>query len=219
MPRQARVVIPHCPHHVTQRGNYRQAIFHEQADCDYYCHLIAAYSAKYRIKIYGYCLMLNHVHFIATPSSADALARFFNTAHMRYSQYINKKQQSVGHLWQGRFFSCVLDPEYLYDGVRYVEQNPIRAGLIEHAWDYYYSSAQEHTERGESPIPLEKTARFPDVSSWSDYLSVYDEQFFDDIRLKTHRGLIVGSPDFVRKMESRMHRSFICRSPGRPRKN
>ncbi|MEW6536535.1 MAG: transposase [Candidatus Auribacterota bacterium] len=218
MPRRARVVIPDCPHHVTQRGNYRQNVFHSPADYDYYCELIAQYSAKYATKIHAYCLMTNHIHFIATPPDADALAKLFNTAHMRYSQYINRKQHASGHLWQGRFFSCVLDPAHLYKAVRYVEQNPVRAGVAKRAWDYPYSSAKDHMGREKSVIPVQNIIDWDSDMSWELYLAEADQVFADDIRVKTQRGLVVGSAEFVRMIESMLKRSFVCRAQGRPRK-
>ncbi len=218
MPRQARVVIPDCPHHITQRGNYRQAIFDDPADYDYYCELIELYRDKYSVKISCYCLMSNHIHFIVTPPSCDSLSKLFNTVHMRYAQYINKKRNVLGHLWQGRFFSCILDPAHLYNAMRYVEQNPVRAGMVDKAWDYPYSSAKDHTGCGQSDIAIEPVDDQDTSISWKKYLSQMDTQFCDDIRLKTHRGLIVGRPSFIQHIEDQMKRSFASRNPGRPRK-
>src|SRR5512139_3562363 len=104
MPRIARAVAVGFPHHITQRGNYRQSVFQSDKDYLQYKEWLTQYSTKYALKIWAYCLMSNHLHFVAVPLQGDALAKAFNALHMRYSQYANTKQDNRGHLWQGRFF-------------------------------------------------------------------------------------------------------------------
>lgn len=123
MPRIARAVAVGFPHHITQRGNYRQTVFEKNDDYSVYLDWLKNYSDKYSLKIWAYCLMSNHVHFVVVPQENDSMARTFNTLHMRYSQYMNKKHEAAGHLWQGRFYSCVLDERHLYACMRYVENN------------------------------------------------------------------------------------------------
>ena len=114
------------------------------------------YSEQFKLKIYAYCLMTNHVHFIAVPEKPESLAMTFKYAHMRYSNYFNKKNKSSGHLWQGRFYSCALDDSHAVAAVRYVERNPVRALMVDLPWEYEWSSSGEHTgmrmrEKGDSP--------------------------------------------------------------------
>ena len=130
MPRDARVVCAGDPYHVTQRGNYRQDIFDEEEDREKYMEFFMMYREKFNVKLYAWCLMSNHVHFVVEPSTETGLANLFRFAHMRYSQYFNKKKGASGHLFQGRFHSSPLDKEHLYEALRYVELNPLRAGLI-----------------------------------------------------------------------------------------
>ena len=104
----ARVVGVGLPHHITQRGNYRQDIFDTDADRVRYLLWVAEYARGNGLSILSYCLMDNHVHFIAVPGREDSLARVFNSAHMRYSQYLNRKRKLAGHLWQGRL--CTSQP-------------------------------------------------------------------------------------------------------------
>jgi len=118
MPRQSRIVIPNVPHHITQRGNYRQNVFEEDSDYEQYCSWLKEYTEEYDLDILAYCLMSNHVHFIVVPCNEDSLARAFNTIHMRYSQYMNRKHNVGGHLWQGRFFSCFMDDEHVYRAIK-----------------------------------------------------------------------------------------------------
>ena len=144
MPRRARVVFEGVVHHITQRGNYRQNVFEDDSDKRKYVEFIREYSEKYGMKIYAYCLMSNHVHFIAAPVKEDSLAMTFKYANMRYSSYFNKKNKRSGHLWQGRFYSCPLHFEHSLEALRYVERNPVRAKMVELPWEYRWSSAREH---------------------------------------------------------------------------
>lgn len=144
MPRRARVVFEGVVHHITQRGNYRQNVFEDDSDKSKYIEFIREYSEKYGMKIYAYCLMSNHVHFIAAPVKEDSLAMTFKYSNMRYSSYFNKKNKRSGHLWQGRFYSCPLQFEHALEALRYVERNPVRARMVELPWEYEWSSAREH---------------------------------------------------------------------------
>ncbi len=144
MPRRARVVFEGVVHHITQRGNYRQNVFEDDSDKRKYVEFIREYSEKYGMKIYAYCLMSNHVHFIAAPVKEDSLAMTFKYSNMRYSSYFNKKNKRSGHLWQGRFYSCPLQYEHALEALRYVERNPVRANIVEFPWEYEWSSAREH---------------------------------------------------------------------------
>ena len=144
MPRAARVVFEGVVHHITQRGNYRQNVFEDDSDKSKYIEFIREYSEKYGMKIYAYCLMSNHVHFIAAPVKEDSLAMTFKYSNMRYSSYFNRKNKRSGHLWQGRFYSCPLQFEHALEALRYVERNPVRARMVELPWEYEWSSAREH---------------------------------------------------------------------------
>ncbi len=93
MPRIGRVVAVGLPHHITQRGNYRQDIFSDDSDREKYLEWFREYSNKYELSELGYCLMTNHVHFIVIPNKEDSLAKTFNTTNMRYSQYFNRKRK------------------------------------------------------------------------------------------------------------------------------
>ena len=219
MPRQSRIVLPNIPHHVTQRGNYRQKVFDKQSNLMQYCEWMKEYSAEYQLDILAYCLMDNHVHFIVVPRQENTLAKVFNTVHMRYAHYINRKRGLKGHLWQGRFYSCLLDDAHLYRAIRYVERNPVRANMIKNAWDYRWSSAKQHTgNSSEVLIRLSSKYDMMNQAQWNDYLKKEDEQLTQDIRLKTSRGLAVGSDAFIRGLEKKLKRSLKCLKQGRPRK-
>jgi len=104
MPRIARIVAVGYPHHITQRGNYQQKIFANDADRKEYLSFLKKESKKYGLAILAYCFMSNHVYFIGISEREDSMGEVFKYAHMKYSQYYNKKTRAVGHLFQGRFF-------------------------------------------------------------------------------------------------------------------
>jgi len=218
MPRQVRIIIPHEAHHITQRGNYRQEILEDDDNFRQYLIWLKEYSRKYKIDILAYCLMSNHVHLIGIPKDKESFAKAFNSLAMRYSQYINRKRKLCGHVWQGRYFSCVLDEIYLYRAIRCVEQNPIRARMVENAWDYKWSSAGTHVGmEADSIIPLKKTFNM-DTEEWKEYLKEVDEEANKEVRLKTKRGLVAGTEPFIKKLEKKLKRSLKCLDPGRPKK-
>ena len=220
MPRQSRIVLPEIPHHVTQRGNYRQNIFEKHTDYERYCSWVQEYSEKYGLTILAFCLMSNHVHFIVVPHTEDSLAKAFNTSHMRSSQYMNRKHKVRGHLWQGRFFSCFMDDDHLYRAIRYVEQNPVRARMVKYAWEYRWSSARVHSgmAKNEEPLPIDISTFAMSESEWRRFLMAEDKEMCSEMRLKTGRGLAIGTERFIKRIESRLQRSLQCLPQGRPKK-
>jgi REP element-mobilizing transposase RayT len=145
MARLPRIVIADVPHHVTQRGNARQVILASDADRMTYLELMREYSQLYGLSLLGYCLMSNHVHLIAVPRTSEALSQSLKQAHGRYASYWNALRSSTGHVWQGRFYSCPLDESHLWAALRYVELNPVRAGITANA---------QHMEMVECGDPL-----------------------------------------------------------------
>jgi putative transposase len=218
MPRRARIVIPGVPHHVTQRGNQKADVFFRPADYKRYCGWANEYFRKYGLKILAYCLMKNHVHFIAIPGQPDSLALTFKNLHMRYAQCVNEARRTVGHVWQGRFYSCILDDAHLYRAVRYVERNPVRAGLVDLAWQYPWSSAAAHAGEGPSHIEISLANGAPLPVEWRSYLMSGDEGANKEIRLRTHRCLAFASPGFIESIERGLGCSLACRKRGRPKK-
>ena len=195
-------------------------VFDRDSNYQYYIELVNEYTSDYSIEILAYCLMTNHVHFIVIPKTAEGLGKFFNTVHMRYAHYINRQRKVKGHLWQGRFYSCVLDDAHVYRGIRYVEKNPVRARMVKKAWDYGWSSARQHMGLdNQNRIGLSKKCRYLKQEEWKDYLQENDADMDDEIRKKTVRGLVVGKDDFVSKLETRIKRSLTYRAWGRPKRN
>lgn len=130
------------PHHVIQRGNRRQDVFFEAGDYRMYLAFMREQASSGDFILHAYCLMQNHVHLIVTPNHANGLRRI-GEAHRRYTRYINKKKDWRGFLWQGRFSSYPMDEAYAYEAVRYVELNPVVAGICKHPSEYRWSSARQ----------------------------------------------------------------------------
>jgi len=218
MPRKQRITIPNIAYHITQRGNYRQEVFKKEEDYKHYCRWVNEYSEKYELEIMAYCLMTNHVHIIGIPLSEYSIARTFNLLNMRYAQYVNKGEKIKGHLWQGRYYSCALDEQHLYRAIRYVERNPVRAKMVKEAWEYSWSSARYHMGK-EERAAIELSQRFDTVKreEWENYLKEEDLEMCQEIRIKTHKGLVVGSEGFTNRLENILGRSLVCRNPGRPK--
>ena len=161
MPRQARVVIPGLPHHITQWGNNREDVFFVDGDRVAYLGLLREQCEKHGVRVLGYCLMTNHIHLVATPAQEDSLNLAVGRTHFIYTQYINRLHGRSGHLWQGRFHSCPMDDAYAVTAMRYVERNPIRAKKTRVPWTYRWSSAAAHTGRSDA-------AHLLDLEAWND---------------------------------------------------
>ena len=142
MPRVARCVFPHVPHHITQRGNRKEDVFFEDIDREVYLQLLKHYCSKHSVEVLAYCLMTNHIHLILIPNDIKGLQNVLKPLHMRYAQSINKKMGWSGLLWQGRFFSSPLDEDYTWSAIRYVERNPVRANIVRLAEEYKWSSCR-----------------------------------------------------------------------------
>lgn len=219
MPRIARAVIEGIPYHVTQRGNRREDVFIDESCRQKYLAWLSDYSRKYGLKVWAYCLMTNHVHLIVVPQSKDSLESALRPLHMRYAQYVNNIMGWRGHLWQGRYFACPLDEKYLWAAVHYVERNPVRAGLVERAEDYPWSSAATHCGHNRDDI---LSSDFPPpgiIEDWRKWLHESDNpEDSDMLRQNTQRGLPCGSESFVSKLEKLFDRSLSFRPRGRPKR-
>src|SRR5579872_2678162 len=152
MPRRPRVVIPGAPHHVTQRGNNRQDVFHSNDDRKLYLKLLDQQAERHKLRVLGWCLMTNHVHLIVIPEDAASMALALGQAHSQYALAMNRRRESVGHLWQNRFRSCALQGSHLFRALRYVELNPVRAGLAPSGWEWAWSSALAHVHGIDDPL-------------------------------------------------------------------
>ncbi|MFT5387876.1 MAG: putative transposase [Candidatus Omnitrophota bacterium] len=218
MPRRRRIIIPGKAHHITQRGNNRKVVFEEEADYKNYCFWINKYAKVYGVEILAYCLMSNHVHFIIKPKDACGVSRLFNTVHMRYTQYVNYKNKTNGHLWQGRFFSCVMDDKHTITCVRYVDRNPVRAGMVQYPWNYPWSSARFRV--GEINNNFIFVSDLDKISmknkEWKEYLVNDDITANDIIRYNTQKGFACATDGFITLWEKKLGCQLKGLKVGRP---
>ena len=218
MARIARVVAPGCWHHVTQRGNRRQTVFFDDADRVLYLKLLARHCRRAGVAIAGYCLMGNHVHLVAIPRTESGLAQALGRTHGDYARWLNLQRGEVGHVWQNRFYSCPLDERHQWEALRYVELNPVRAGLVAEAWEWRWSSAAAHVA-GVDRTGLLDSAEWEtrwNPESWRDVLEygVEDGAFLERIREATRTGRPAAGAEFVVELEGRVGRLLRPRKRG-----
>jgi putative transposase len=215
MARISRIVAVGYPHHITQRGVRSIDIFKSDRDRNAYLQFIKEETERCGIALLSWCLMTNHVHFIAVPQDESSLARGFGEAHKRYTRMKNFGEGVRGYLFQGRFGSCVLDERHLLSAVRYVENNPVAAGIVKHAWDYPWSSAAYHVGNIEDDILVKDRSLYGLVEDWRLYLDEKKEDDFNPIRKATRTGRPAGDNDFTLAMEARTGRLLRRAKPGR----
>lgn len=216
MSRFARVVAVDQPHHVVHRGNQRQILFRSDPHRLRYLDLLRRECDRHRLEIWSYCLMPNHVHAIVVPREPTSLARAIGRAHCAFAQWINRTTARTGHLWENRYFSCPLDESHLWAAVRYVERNPLRAGLVDSSVDYPWSSARCHG-LGRADSLLAPSRPFtPASAGWAEWLDcLLEEPAIEELRRRTRTGRPLGSESFVRDLEDRLNRTLDTARRGR----
>ena len=141
MPRRPRLKLAGIPVHLIQRGNNRGACFFEDDDYQFYLDHLGEPCRKYRVDLHAYVLMTTHVHLLMTPKKGEGASQVMKHLGQRYVQYVNRTYRRSGTLWEGRFRSCLVgEEEYLLGCQRYIELNPVRAGMVEHPGEYRWSS-------------------------------------------------------------------------------
>jgi putative transposase len=219
MARLPRFVFPGYPHHVVQRGNHDQSVFEAPADYLLYLEWIQEYISRYRVEVWAYCLMPNHVHVVCVPKTETALAQAFNNLHMRYAHYFNGKRSASGQLWRPRFMSCALDTLSVREEVRFIENNPVRVELAARPEDYPWSSARAHVMGLPDPILSDDCFLRTEILDWRDYLANRgDEAMLRRVRERLRTGRPAGDENFLRKLEAIAGRCLEARPKGRPRK-
>ncbi|MDI9446609.1 MAG: transposase [Planctomycetota bacterium] len=202
------------PHHVTQRGNRRQATFFCDEDYSAYLELMGQWCQEVGVAIWAYCLMPNHVHLIAVPKSADGLRRGIGEAHRRYTRRVNFREGWRGHLWQGRFASFVMDEPYLLAAARYIELNPVRAGLVVAPSDYRWSSARAHL-KGKDDALVQVAPLLAMTGKWRQLLtSAVSEEQLRQFREHERTGRVLGDDAFQRRLEKKLGRVLRRQKPG-----
>jgi putative transposase len=246
MPRVARIVVPDLPHHVTQRGNNRQDVFFVDDDRRTYLDLLRTHCDRFGFDLLAYCLMTNHVHLVGIPRHATSLAKAVGRTNYRYAQHINRLHGRSGHLWQNRFFSCLLDEPHTWHACAYVERNPVRARIVRLAWRYPWSSAAAHLggprdrdvsgrstderaadrrgdrvpkdRRGDGLLDLDAWRRLCGMHRWRGVLTrPEDDAIVASLRRTLHTGRPLAGDSVLSKLEHRLGRRLRALPVGRPR--
>lgn len=225
MPRLARIVIPDVAHHVTQRGNRRLPVFFGDDDRRDYLALLAAAARAAGTACLAWCLMDNHVHLILVPSHPDGLRAMLGEAHRRYTRAINFREGWRGHLFQARFASYPMDDAHLMTAVRYVERNPVAAGMVARAEDWRWSSARSHIagQRADDDPLTDVAALGRHVPHWRTMLGHgleagdVDEAEAAAMEARLRTGRPLAAAEWIEQQEAALARPLAPRRPGRKR--
>ena len=225
MARLPRLTLPGYPHHIIQRGNNRQAIFATAADYQMLLDLLHESADKFGVALHAYVLMSNHFHLLATPQTTDVFGQMMQAVGRRYVRYFNTLQKRSGTLWEGRYKSTVIQPErHLLACMAYIDLNPVRAGLVEQARDYPWSSHGHYTgqriDKLITPHPLSwalGNTPFAREAAYAELVqrgvSQVQQAALTDATL---RGWALGDPEFVADLQKRTLRRVTKTTPGRP---
>lgn len=220
MPRISRAVAVGYPHHIVQIGNNRGDVFFDIGDREKYLSLLNKYSNKWNSPILSYCLMTNHVHLLSRPLDEVSLHKMMQGVTLCYTQYFNRKYERTGRLWESRYYSCIVDNDsYLWAVARYIEQNPVRAGLVNRVEDFEFSSARAHINGKTDKMLGEELFAENQRIDYAELIQVnITKNEINEIRHYTRVGRPLGNEQFVSQMEAKLQRNFFLRPPGRPKK-
>ena len=226
MARKPRFTLPGVPQHVIQRGHNREPCFYSKKDNRRYLDNLHEAATKNNVAIHAYVLMTNHVHLLLTPAHEHGITHMMQDTGRKYVRYINNTYRRTGSLWEGRYKACLIDSEaYLLTCMRYIEMNPVRAGMVAHPGDYRWSSYRSNAGNKNNPIldlhPIYKRL----ANNVEQQQHVYRELFNNDldkaelhvIREVLNQELVLGREDFKDKIEQITKRQSRPGLSGRPR--
>lgn len=228
MPRLARLRVAGLPVHIIQRGNNRQACFFAEEDYRLFLDCLAGLAKRFKCSLHAYVLMTNHMHLLLTPEFAEGPSLLMKFLGQRYVQYVNRTYRRSGSLWEGRFRSSVVRSQhYLLACYRYIEMNPVRAGMVkdpgEYPWSSYAANATGRNDGRLVPHAEYLALGSDDERRRNAYCKLFPDQFDADllreIRVSAHGGYALGDRRFRKRIEDASNRSATPRSPGRPRMN
>lgn len=213
------------PQHVIQRGNNRQICFADDQDFAAYANWLKAYSKECQVDIHAWVFMTNHVHLLCTPQAENAVSRLMQSLGRQYVRYFNFNYQRTGTLWEGRFKSCLVQEEnYLLQLCRYIELNPVRAGMVQQPSEYVWSSYAIHALGKSSElwsphslylalsnIPQERQAKYRDL-----FKHQVEGELLEEIRQEVNKGMALGNARFKADIERLTGRRMTTNKSGRP---
>jgi putative transposase len=228
MPRTSRIVIAGYPHHIIQRGHNRQVVFASDDDCLYYLDNLRDWKEKLACKVYAYCLMTTHLHLIIDPGEEEKnLAQLMKRIAGRQTRYVNKAEKRTGSLWESRYKSSPISTsEYLLACCRYVELNPVRAGMVanpeEYRWSSYGTKVGNENQEWLDLDPCYMGLAGTQKKRWERYADwvkgTIPQGQLELIRQSLQRGQLTGSERFVDEIEEKIKRRVAFRGQGRPGK-
>ena len=230
MARLPRYVIPGQPQHIIQRGNNRQVIFAADADYQFFRDAVVEAAGRFGLAIHAYVWMTNHIHLLATPTDADSISKTFQSAGRKYVQYFNYTYRRSGTIWEGRYRATVVDSErYMLSIMRYIELNPVRAGMVAHPRDYRWSSHRRYAYGESGPnlnwliepdqyLNIDRTEEARRQAYRALFKSEIDADEIATIRQTTQKGWALGDGRFKEMIERLGTRRAAPAARGRPRK-
>lgn len=227
MARLPRLILAGQPHHVILRGNNRQAIFFSDLDRQHLLNTIGEVAALYGVSVHAYVLMDNHFHLLVTPPTAEALSRMMQALGRRYVGWFNARHQRSGTLWEGRFRAGLIEGErHLLACMRYIELNPVRAGLCQRAEEWPWSSAAHHLGLGRQPVINEHPLYWSMGNTPFEREHAYREFMEQGVPAREQvefteavlRGRPMASDAFLKRLAGEHERVVARRPRGRPRK-
>ena len=228
MPRMPRFVLPGQPQHVIQRGNNRQPIFADDEDRSFFLETLCEGADRHRCDIHAYVLMTNHVHLLLTPHEERSIGRLFQHIGRHYVPYYNRRSSRTGTLWEGRYRATLIDAEsYLITCYRYIELNPVRAGMVARPADYPHSSHRANAEGGPdeivAPHPLYRALGADAAARQAAYRRLFHHpigaEALDEIRTSTNTGWVLGTDPFCKEIQRRLNRRASPKPRGGDRKS
>ena len=228
MARLPRIVIPNQPLHIIHRGNNRQDIFESENDMLRIKEDIEISLSKSKCYLHAYVIMTNHLHLLITPKNKEQLAKFMQSMTNRYVRYFNAKHQRTGTIWEGRFKSCLVDSDYyLFTLHKYIEMNPVKAGMVKDIADYQWSSYR-HNALGQADSLITEHKLYKDLGANAEQRCESYREMIDELNITkqenqiteaTMRGEVYGSDSFHSKISGLIARPTKLTTHGGDRKS
>lgn len=228
MSRPLRINMPDLIYHVVNRGNNRQVVFTQDIDYEHYLGILKRYKEKFQFKVFAYCLMTNHIHLLLKTSKTETISNIMKAITIAHTRYYHHKYTASGHVWQGRFKSPIVsDDEYLLTLMRYIEQNPVRAGITASPEEYIFSSCRANlsikkdsiVDKEDNPVLLGMSSS---IEERIKQYKAFTLELLDEDKVELIRKSLGGKNNFASEKFQEQINALLSisnkRTRGRPRK-